>query len=435
MAGNCISKDVDGKDVKLGKEKMGEDSKSPTGVEDPKKQIADLNILLEERSKVIAALKKEISQLKNSPTFGNSGNNLMTNADMSASDRKMLLNKIKNSTKFGKAEVVGEPDIRKTGVRFVAVSESDQIIITSDGKDESSVFSLSEKKTLRKFDHSLKSRLVLLDIIHHVNHLNLNIYFCWSGPTTPQEIAVFNGDKKLPYGIGKTFKRDSPSLIKKKDSFLFFFTITNDLVVFDLDVYFSMVTNSKPYSPATFEIKPSLKAMCCPSSKRIVGVTISFVLVEINLEASPPTTKTYPFQDQSDTKPRVTSIVASTNENTQPNFTLVAAYNEIQTEVVFYLFDQIFEFKMVADLQNQLFEIGEMHEVYHGNYSLLLAASTCDNIHLLLVCDDVVAVLQSNFELMNGVIRGVAMTEDSQVIVFGRTREDKGFLKKIQIPQ
>ena len=220
------------------------------------------------------------------------------------------------------------------------------------------------------------------------------------------------------------------------DDSLYFVSATNELVEVDLEEFSQKADAGAVYSPAIHPIKQPIRAIAVSSHKRIVAVTSLFSLLTIDTSEKPPVVSEKSMGGPSESVPRITCIACTaphskTNDSSQ---TVVAAFSEIYTESVFYLFDGLLELQMVADIQRQFFEVLDMKVVSRGAYSLLLAVSACDNMHLLLVCEDVLAVLQSDFHLFNGVIRGVAVVNEAEAVVFGKTRDEKGFLKRVRLP-
>lgn len=159
MGGNCLSNEADGRELKLSKGKVEENSKTYSTDEENKKQIAELHQLLEEREKVISQLKREIDSLKTGPPLAPA---LGAGPDTSlrADEKKLLLNKIKTCAKFAEPETLGEPELRKAGgVRFAGLVDPQTLAVTTDTSSETSMLSLESKKTVEKFAHGLQSSL------------------------------------------------------------------------------------------------------------------------------------------------------------------------------------------------------------------------------------------------------------------------------------
>lgn len=248
---------------------------------------------------------------------------------------------------------------------------------------------------------------------------------------------TFADGKRVFTGVSRAFKRDTACLMQRSGDLLYFVGTANELVQVDLEACALQLAGGASYTPATYPLPQPVRAFACAGPRLLVAATSSSSLLRIDTAAAAFVVAEKSIGGPAEgAVPRVTCVacVAVQVPGAALRQTVVAAYSEIYTESVFYLFDGLLELQMVADIQRQYFEVLDMKLFSRPGYSLVLAVSACDTAHLLLVCDEVLAVLQQDFQLLNGVVRGVAAVGASEAVVFGKTREGRGFLKKIAVP-
>ena len=276
-------------------------------------------------------------------------------------------------------------------------------------------------------------------MVFHCAFKSLQVYFTWAGPTAAQEVVTFADGKRVFSELSRPFKRDTACLVQRAGNLLYFLGALNELVEVDLEACALRLAAGLGYAPAVHPIAQPVRAFACAGPGLLVAATTLSTLLRIDTNTSPAAVG--PEKSiggaAAGAVPRVTCVAcgaAPAGGGGLLGPTVVAAYSEVYTESVFYLFDGLLELRTVADVQRQFFEVLALHVFARPGYSLVLAVCACDHAHLLLACEDVLAVLQQDFQLLDGVIRGLAPLGPAEAAVFGKTREGRGFLKKIRLP-
>ena len=145
---------------------------------------------------------------------------------------------------------------------------------------------------------------------------------------------------------------------------------------------------------------------------------------------------------------RMTAVVTcDSSRDISNSFTLMASFGESASIIGFHLLDSKMEHKQSLQVQRegnlnliQDFEVFEIVLLDRAMYNLAIAASTCDKLHLLLISHQSIYPLQISHKVFDGilvltlgVIRGVLTFSDKDIIVYGKAKDSKGFLKRIVI--